>query len=283
MVVLELNEFGFTYAEGNRPALAGVSLRLHRSEILGLLGPSEAGKSSLCLSVGGFIPRFYKGKIKGQYSLLGKNALDYSMASVTDRVGLVFQNPYNQLSGAKFSVAEEIAFGLENQGMGRREMQQRIEEVMVELKLTDLASRNPFNLSGGQVQRVALAGIMAMRPEVLVLDEPTSQLDTQGRIEIISIIKRYARQGGAVLIAEQNLEVLIDSADRLALMFEGSIVNEGGMTQVARVIDPVENGVKEMRYTTAARLGRGSGLWPADAPLPITLEDAAKGFGHDGP
>lgn len=282
MAVLELVKVGFTYADRTRPALSSISLRLHQGEVLGLLGPCEAGKSSLCFLLSGFIPRFYKGRITGRYRLFGRDACEFSMADMAARVGLVVQNPHNQLSGSKFTVAEEIAFGLENLGMPRREIRRRIDEVLAELDLADLAGRNPFDLSGGQIQRVALAGIVALRPDVLVLDEPASQLDPGSRQEIMSVVKRYAQRGGAAIVTEQNVESLLTVADRLVLLAKGSLVREGSVIEVAGSSELADAGVQEMRYTITGRIARMQGLWPAGIPLPITLEAAADGFNREG-
>jgi energy-coupling factor transporter ATP-binding protein EcfA2 len=194
------------------------------------------------------------------------------------QVGLVFQNPFNQISGAKYTVFEEVAFGLENSGVPRVEIIRRVEEVLQLTGIAELADRSPYSLSGGQQQRVALASILVMQPKVLVLDEPTSQMDPIGTREVFGVIRKMSEQGITVVMAEHKMEWIAQFADRVIALWEGKIFLEGKPQQV--LTDPrlAEKGFGVSRYTTTARLAIPRRLWEKERPLPITLEEAVSGF-----
>jgi energy-coupling factor transporter ATP-binding protein EcfA2 len=192
----------------------------------------------------------------------------------------VFQNPYNQISGSKFTVREEIAFGMENLGVPREEMEARCEEMMLLVGIGDLAERSPMNLSGGQMQRVALAAVLAMKPQVLVLDEPTSQLDPIGSREMLAAVRRLtAERSMTVVMVEHKLEWLAVYADRLVALSEGRIVADGSPGEVLADERVRSLNVGQTRYSQAADLARKAGRWPAGRRLAVTLEEAVEGFG----
>src|SRR6185503_5717859 len=167
--------------------------------------------------------------------------------------GLVFQNPFNQISGAKFTVYEEIAFGLENLGVPREEMPARIERVMALTGITDMAERSPYALSGGQQQRVALASMLVMEPQVLVLDEPTSQLDPLGSREVFAVIRELSRAGMTVVMAEHKLEWVATFADRVLVLADGQLVLSGAPTEILTSSLLETYHIGQTRYTTVAR------------------------------
>src|SRR5947207_772819 len=138
------------------PALQNINLQVNEGEFLAIIGPNGAGKSTLCYTLGGFVPHFFKGELTGLVEVLGKESLDSTLSEWVLNVGLAFQNPFNQISGAKYTVFEELAFGLENIGIPREEMKARVEDAMKLTGIRDLAERSPYSLSGGQQQRVAL-------------------------------------------------------------------------------------------------------------------------------
>ena len=150
-----------------------------------MVGPNGAGKSTLCYTIAGFVPHFFKGELTGAVLVDGSDLQSSTLNEWVLTVGLAFQNPFNQISGAKYTVFEELAFGLENIGIPRDEMIARVEESMKLTGISDLADRSPYSLSGGQQQRVALTSILVMQPKVLVLDEPTSQMDPVGNVRSI--------------------------------------------------------------------------------------------------
>src|SRR3990172_890632 len=173
--MISVQHVTYTYPGATSPALRDISLDIPARQFCALVGANGAGKSTLAYILSGFVPHFYHGKLSGEVTLAGKPTRLTPLSELVLSAGLIFQNPFNQISGTKFTVREEIAFGLENLGMPRGEMLARIEEVMELIGIAPLAERSPLALSGGQMQRVALAAVLVMRPKVLILDEPTAQ------------------------------------------------------------------------------------------------------------
>jgi energy-coupling factor transporter ATP-binding protein EcfA2 len=211
----------------------------------------------------------------------GKDTQTTPLSELVSSVGLVFQNPYNQISGAKFTVREEIAFGMENLGFPRDEMLARCEEMMGLMGILDLAERSPMNLSGGQMQRVVLAAVLAMKPQVLVLDEPTSQLDPIGSREMLAAVRRLASDHRmTVVMIEHKLEWLAVYADRLVALSGGRIIADGAPGDVLADELARSREVGHTRYTRAAVLARDAGKWPEGRRLAVTLDEAVEGFGE---
>jgi energy-coupling factor transporter ATP-binding protein EcfA2 len=278
MALIELHDLTFKYPSTDTPALRNITLRVEAGELVALIGANGAGKSTLCYAIAGFIPHFYHGEMSGSATVAGHDTRTTLLGEMVLNVGLVFQNPFTQISGAKFTVFEEIAFGLENIGVPRDEIRDRVERVMARTSLTALAQRSPYALSGGQQQRVALASILVMEPHVLVLDEPTSQLDPLGAREVFAVIKDLSRQGSTVLLADHNPERVADFADRVIALSNGEMILQG--TPQAVLTSPLlpQHGIGVSRYTALARRAQAEGLWPTERPLPVTLDETAEGF-----
>jgi energy-coupling factor transport system ATP-binding protein len=278
MAVVELQGLTYKYPLTEKPALKDISLKIEEGEFLAIIGPNGAGKSTLCYGLSGFVPHFYKGDLQGSLTILGKDTLESDLTDIVLDVGLVFQNPFNQISGAKFTVYEELAFGLENLGVPRQEMPPRLDEVMRLTGIQDLAERSPYSLSGGQQQRVALASILVMQPRLLVLDEPTSQLDPIGTREVLQVIKNMSSQGMTVVLAEHKIEWIAEYADRVVVLVDGQILMQGKPAEVLSSSILPDKGVRVSRYTSTARQALEEGLWPVDRRLPVTLDEAVQGF-----
>lgn len=278
MAILSLQNVTYRYPLTEQPVLRNISFQAEAGEFLAIVGPNGAGKSTLCLTIAGFIPHFYKGDLDGSVIIDGVETRQSSLNEWVVKAGLVFQNPFNQISGAKYTVYEEIAFGLENTGVTRDEMRRRVEAAMELTGITDLAGRSPYSLSGGQQQRVALTSILVMEPKILVLDEPTSQMDPIGTREVFEVIKRLSGRGITVIMVEHKVEWIAAFADRVLALDQGEIIAAGSPQEV--LTDPllVERGFGFSRYTQAAREAQRLGLWPAEKRLPITLEEAVEGF-----
>jgi energy-coupling factor transporter ATP-binding protein EcfA2 len=197
-------------------------------------------------------------------------------------VGLAFQNPFNQISGSKYTVFEEIAFGLENIGIPREEMKQRVANAMQLTGISDLADRSPYSLSGGQQQRVALTSILVMQPKVLVLDEPTSQMDPIGTREVFGVIRTMAEKGMTVVLVEHKVEWIANFADRVIALHDGQILMEGTPREVLTSDLLMDKAFGISRYTSVARRAKELGLWKKNE-LPVTLEEAAQGFANPTP
>ncbi|HJR81003.1 MAG TPA: ABC transporter ATP-binding protein [Anaerolineales bacterium] len=257
--------------------LQDINLQVNEGEFVAIIGPNGAGKSTLCYTLAGFVPHFFKGELSGAVEVAGVESSQSSLHEWVLNVGLAFQNPFNQISGAKYTVFEELAFGLENIGVPRDEMRARVEGALELTGIRDLADRSPYSLSGGQQQRVALASILVMQPKVLVLDEPTSQMDPIGTREVFGVIHKMAEGGMTIILVEHKVEWIAQFADRVIALKDGQILLEGTPSDVLTSPIVAESGVGISRYTAVARRAQELSLWKKDR-LPITLDEAADGF-----
>ena len=265
----------FRYTGTNSDALHGVDLAVGAGELVGVVGANGAGKSTLCYALSGYIPHFYTGSIEGDVLVAGHDLRRAPVSEVVSDVGLVFQNPFNQISGARYTVLEEVAFGLENLGVEQADLRPRAMDALRTTGLDDLADRSPFTLSGGEQQRLAIAAVMAMRPKVLVLDEPTSQLDPAGTRSIFEVLRRLAREGKTtIVLTEHKLGWLAAFVDRLLVLHAGQLVADGPPRDVLTKALEQPWGVGATRYTRAAQAAMQRGILPAGSPLPVTLEQA---------
>ncbi len=277
MAIVELRDVTYKYPLTDNPVLKNINLAVNEGEFVAIVGPNGAGKSTLCYTIASFIPHFFKGELTGTVEVAGIESHKSTLDDWVLNVGLAFQNPFNQITGAKYTVYEEIAFGLENIGIPRDEIKVRVEDVMNLTGITDLADRSPYSLSGGQQQRVALTSILVMQPKVLVLDEPTSQLDPIGTREVFGVIREMAHRGLTVILVEHKVEWIAAFADRVIALKDGSILLEGTPGEVFTSSLLAENGFGISRYTSVARRAKELGLWKKDK-LPVTLDEAAQGF-----
>jgi energy-coupling factor transporter ATP-binding protein EcfA2 len=277
MALVTLQNLTYKYPLTKANALENIDLQIREGEFVAVIGPNGAGKSTLCYALAGFVPHFFKGEISGIIEVDGRKSSESTLDEWVLNVGLAFQNPFNQISGAKYTVFEEIAFGLENIGVLRDEMKARVEEAMSLTGIKDLADRSPYSLSGGQQQRVALTSILVMRPRLLVLDEPTSQMDPIGTREVFGVVRKMAEEGMTVVMAEHKVEWIAEFADRVIALKEGQILMEGTPSEVLTSDVLIENGFGVSRYTSAAGEAKKRGLWKKEK-LPVTLNEAVEGF-----
>lgn len=278
MAVIEVANLTYHYPASSPAALREVTFRIKPGELVAIVGANKAGKSTLCYALTGYIPHFFQGQMAGTVKVGGLETAVTPLAHLVTKVGLVFQNPATQMSGARFTVAEEVAFGLENLGTPPADIGPRVAEAMALAGISDLAERSPLALSGGQQQRVALATMLAMKLPMLVLDEPTAQLDPVGSTAVFALLQRLSRQGMTLLLATHKLEWAAAFADRVLLLHDGQLVAAGSPQAVLTRPDLPDLGLRPLRYTEAARLAQAEGLWPSDLPLPVTLAAAAAGF-----
>jgi energy-coupling factor transporter ATP-binding protein EcfA2 len=281
MALVNLQNVTYKYPLTKTPVLQNVNLQVNEGEFVAVMGPNGAGKSTLCYALAGFVPHFFKGEISGEIEVDGKKSSESTLDEWVLNVGLAFQNPFNQISGAKYTVFEEIAFGLENIGVPRSEMKDRVEEAMALTGIRDLADRSPYSLSGGQQQRVALTSILVMQPRLLVLDEPTSQMDPIGTREVFGVVRKMAEDGMTVIMVEHKVEWIAHFADRVIALKEGQILLEGKPNEVLTSDALIENGFNISRYTSVAREAKKQGFWKQEK-LPVTLFEAADGFSAKG-
>jgi energy-coupling factor transporter ATP-binding protein EcfA2 len=242
------------------PALLDVDLELRDGEVVGLAGASEAGKTTLCLVVSGLAPRSVGGQIRGRMTIDGEEVDAWPMHRLSQRVGIGFQNPSTQLSQVTDTVFEEVAFGPMNLGLPRADVVARSWTALETLRIDALAERDPRRLSGGQQQLVAMAGLLAMRPAHLVLDEPTAQLDPAGTRLVADAISRLAADGASILIAEQKADLLGAICSRVVVLADGRVALSGPTDEVLNDPRLVELGVAEPSSSRLRRVATLAGV-----------------------
>ena len=242
--MIEIRELSFKYKGGFNYSLKGINLNVKKGECILLCGRSGCGKSTLLKLMNGIIPEFYNGDISGSVMVNGMNTFTAPIYKLSKNVGSVFQNPKTQFYTT--NTTDEIAFGLENYGIEREVINKRIKEVEKELHLEKLMNKNIFNLSGGEKQKIAIASIYALNPEIFILDEPSSSLDVKSMKELSLTIKKLKSLGKTIVIAEHRLWYLKDIVDRAIYLENGKIIREYSM-------DEIENLSEDERMRTGLR------------------------------
>ena len=271
MPAISAKNLSFKYAGAETPSMENVSISIEKGEFVILTGPSGCGKTTLCRCLNGLIPNFYTGDLTGELEVNGVNVSGKTTAELSSHVGFVFQNPENQLFS--LSVERDVGFGLENMGVPREEAIERVQWAMRATGIFDLREKAPYELSGGQQQRAAIAGILAMRPSILVLDEPTSFLDPKSAEEIVAVIAKLSHDIGlTTLLVEHRLDIVSRYANRVIVMDRGKVELNGTPSEVyndqARLI-----GVGLPRVTMLFHLLRTAGF---EVTNPITVEQASE-------
>ena len=267
MSLIEVKDLKYRYPGTTELALDGVSFTVEKGEFIGIAGENGAGKSSLSQALLGLIPQFYKGAYGGSVTVCGMDARSTPVSELCRHVGLVFQNPFNQLSGAKDTVYDEVGYGLQNLGFSPEEIRARVESVLRCFGIWEYRDRNPFDLSGGQLQRVAICSVLAMKPDVLILDEPTSQLDPEGSEEVFHTVDELTKMGITIIMIEQKIEKLAGYCDRVLLMHQGHVVDYDTPRKIFSREDLYDLGVNPPAYT---RFARANALVFEDGTLPVT-------------
>ena len=267
MSLIEVKDLKYRYPGTTELALDGVSFTVEKGEFIGIAGENGAGKSSLSQALLGLIPQFYKGAYGGSVTVCGMDARSTPVSELCRHVGLVFQNPFNQLSGAKDTVYDEVGYGLQNLGFPPEEIRTRVESVLRCFGIWEYRDRNPFDLSGGQLQRVAICSVLAMKPDVLILDEPTSQLDPEGSEEVFHTVDELTKMGITIIMIEQKIEKLAGYCDRVLLMHQGHVVDYDTPRRIFSREDLYDLGVNPPAYT---RFARANALAFEDGTLPVT-------------
>ena len=272
MSVITVENLRYRYPHAKELALDGLDFSVEKGEFIGIIGENGAGKSTLSQALMGLVPQFYKGAYGGTVMVDGIEAGRTPVAQLCGHVGLVFQNPFNQLSGAKDNVYEEVAFGMQNLGVPAEEMKGRVEEALKLLDIWQYRDRNPFDLSGGQMQRVAIASVLVMRPDVMILDEPTSQLDPEGSDEVFKAVETLTGSGITILMIEQKIEKLAAYCDRILLLHRGKQIAFDTPQKVFSMPDLNNYGIQAPAFT---RICKAEGVTLADGTYPVTVEEAA--------
>ena len=235
-VPLDVRDLSFRYRDRPEPAINGLSFSAAPGEILLVAGASGCGKTTLIRAINGLVPRSYKGQMNGRVLIFGEDTAAWKLSAISQKIGTVLQDPERQILGTK--VVSEVAFGLENLALGRAEITARVDEALALLRIAHLRDRDTFSLSGGEKQKVALAGVLAMRPSILLLDEPLASLDPASAQDSLDMVRKLADEGMTVLMVEHRVEdVLRIKPARVMFMREGEIRYLGPVSGLSNHVD----------------------------------------------
>jgi energy-coupling factor transport system ATP-binding protein len=269
---VEITALKYCYPGFEKPAMTIDKLTIEPGEFCCLVGQNGAGKSTLCRVMAGLAPHFYHGELEGSVKIFGQETLESNISELAGKVGFVMDDPFDQLTRATYSVYDEIAFGLQNVGMPMELIRQRVAQVLEELNIATLAERVPTTLSGGEQQRVAIASIFARDPQVLVMDEATSQLDPQGCESIFQLVRHFKDLGKTIIMVESKLDKVLQHADRLIFIHEGQIIMDNTPQQVLNsgIFERIGLGLPS--YAALAKQLQADGLYHGE--LPVKIEEA---------
>ena len=270
--MIEIQDLSFTYKGENKPALQEIRLSVPDGGFLGVIGPAGAGKTTLARVISGMIPHHYTGDFYGSATVNGMDTFETSLPDLSRLVGMVFQDVDSQIISPM--VEDELLYGLENFGIPREEIPARIGEALQKVGIADLRERTIGSLSGGQRQKVAIASIIALKPKILVLDEPTGELDPRSSRQVFSLLKELnEEQGITVIIIEQKIMLLCEFARQLAVLSGGRIARQGDTRDVLAHSEELETlGVNCPRVTTLSRML--SAKTGEEQPVCINLDEA---------
>lgn len=270
--VIDIKNVTYKYPLSGKNALNGVSCSFESGKCYGIIGSNASGKTTLCNLIRGLVPHFYAGELSGSAMIFDREVREWDELELSVKIGYVFQDPFAQISGVKETVFEEIGVGLENLNTDLPDMINKIQEVAKLLKIEYLYDRNPMRLSGGQCQRVAFASVLVLDSDVIVIDEPTSQLDPEGTQEVFDIIHRLKQTGKTVIIAEHKIDLLAKYCDEIIAMEGGKIIASGETKAVLGDPSLVQHGIILPQSVVLANKLREEGIDLPDVPL--TLEEA---------
>ncbi len=286
---LVVENLSFRYRDRQETAIRNISFEAKPGEVLLIAGASGCGKTTLIRCINGLIPRSYKGEMTGSVRVFGEDTSTWKLAQISQKIGTVLQDPERQILGTK--VLNEVAFGLENLGLPREEILERADEALKFLKIFHLRERETFTLSGGEKQKVALAGVLAMRPSILLLDEPLASLDPASAQDALDTARFLADQGMTILMVEHRVEdVLRIQPERVMFMSGGEIRYLGSLSGLSKVVDYREVKLRAEEIVERARqdpppaeikiLPKVSGRGAEEEPL-VRFEDVAFGYESD--
>ncbi|MFX0036116.1 MAG: energy-coupling factor ABC transporter ATP-binding protein [Candidatus Hermodarchaeota archaeon] len=231
MDLVNFINFYYRYKGNDDYALNNINLKIEDNTFILLCGETGSGKTTLIRCMNGLIPQFYSGFYKGKIIVNGKDTIETSIANLSTEVGIVFQNPENQL--ISMNVEHEIAFGLENLGISPKEISNRIMESASLTEIEHILDKAPFELSGGEQQRVAIASILVLRPKILILDEPTALLDPYMARKIIRLLQEIRQDKNiTIMVSEHRLDLILPLSDHIILMKNGAIIEYGSSENV---------------------------------------------------
>jgi len=265
--IVEIRDLHYSYPNARAQALRGVDLTVDEGEFILLTGPSGCGKTTFCRCLNGLIPHFYQGELEGEVTVTGLSIRENSTAKLAQNVGLIFQNPDNQIFA--LTVEKDVAFGLENLGIPKELMLEAIDWALEKTGISHLRERGTHELSGGQKQRLSIASILAMRPKILVLDEPTSFLDPLGAIRIFKVLEALNRDHGmTIILIEHRVDLASQYVDRVILVSDGRILRTGAPEEVFTLEETRLTGVGIPKILELSKRLNQRGL--AFEPLPLS-------------
>ena len=270
-VVIECKDVTYSYPLTEKPAIENLSVQIERGKFYGVIGENGAGKTTFCALLRGFCTGFYKGVLKGEVLVEGKKTTEYG-GELSAKIGYVFQNPFTQISGVKDTVFEEVAYGLENFGVAPEEIERRVIDVMRMTDIEALAEKNPFDLSGGQMQRVALASVIVLEPDILVIDEPTSQLDPEGTESVFAIIKALKEKHKTIILVEHKIDLIAEYADEVLVFQGGRMIASGDKRDILSDMSLLEKGASLPQVAILGDELRRAGFQLKE--IPVTEEHA---------
>ena len=272
MSYIDMKNVTFQYEHGIDKVLKDVNLEIDKGEYVVITGKSSQGKSTLGFCFNGLIPGAVDGVYEGNVTIDGLNTVEEKVSTISEKVGIVFQNPESQIFG--LSVEEDVLFALENFGIEKEEITKRIEWSLKVVRMNEYLKRSPFELSGGQKQRVIIGSVLALRPDIIVLDEPTAEIDPKGKSEILAILKELNEKHNiTVILIEHDMERVIPYASRFIVLEDGKIVvNDTPYNAFQDVDNLMKKGVRVPEICKLFHSLKKSHKYDGD--IPITLEDA---------
>lgn len=274
MAIIETKNVSYTYPGAKKPSISDISIKINKGEFVLITGPSGCGKTTLCRCFNGLIPHFYQGELKGEIRIAGMNTIKHQTHEMAKSVGLVFQNPENQLFA--LSIEKDVAFGLENLGVPREDMRERVEWALKLASIYDLRERSPHEISGGQQQRVAIAAVLAMQPEIIVLDEPTSFLDPLSAEKIFEVIHDLNQKLGiTVVLVEHRLDLTAKYTNHIIIMDEGKICFDGNPRKVLNIEETRLIGVGIPKSALLYQILKKEGI-KLSSVTPLSSEELAR-------
>jgi energy-coupling factor transporter ATP-binding protein EcfA2 len=262
--IVEVRSLSYTYPGSTKPTLTNVNFSVEEGEFILLTGPSGCGKTTLCRCLNGLIPNSYGGEFNGQVIVDGLVTTEHPVYEIAQHVGLVFQNPENELFCT--SVEREVAFGPENLALPREEIRKRVEESLAMVGISHLRDKSPEELSGGEQQKVAIAALLAMKPKILVLDEPTANLDPASAQSVLNVLLKLNEESGVTtILVEHRLEMVAHMAHRCAILNEGRLVLMGKPEDVLYSDEAEAIGIgipKVVQVTKALGINKMTGKCP---------------------
>ena len=275
MSIIKIENLSVQYLEQETKALDGVSLEVEEGEFIAILGAHGAGKTTLCLSINGIVPNMIQADMFGKIEVAGEVPPKIPVRELATKVGSVFDNPEFQMS--QLTVFEEVALGLQNLGVDKETIIKNITASLELVGLSGFEERSPFEISGGQQQRLAMASALSMKPQILVLDEPTSNLDPIGKEEVFTVTRRINQEEGlTVIIAEHEVEVIAEYADKVILLEEGKITQVGTPEELFPKLVDIQSdvGVRIPQITDFASRVPDK----FEGSIPVTVDQAVKGY-----